>query len=138
MNIQKYIPLVARIFLAVIFVQTGLNKFASFAGTQEQIASAGIPLPLIATVLTILIEVIGGISLILGFKAKIGALLLVIFLIPVTLVFHNPIADGSQMIAFMKNLAIMGGLLMVVAFGPGAVSIDGNPVSQQPSPHVDE
>ncbi|MEL6221986.1 MAG: DoxX family protein [Cyanobacteria bacterium J06627_8] len=126
MFIQKYIPLVARTFIAIIFIQTGFAKISGFAGTQEQIASVGIPLAGLVTIFTILFEIIGGVSLIVGFKARIGATLLLLFLIPATLMFHNPIADPTQMIQFMKNLAIIGGLLMVAAFGSGPVSLGQN------------
>jgi putative oxidoreductase len=124
---QKFIPLIARTFLAVIFVRSGFEKaLFDFAGTQEQMASAGIPIPFVVLIFTIAFQIIGGLSLILGYKAKIGAILLIVFLIPATLVFHNPITDPTQMIDFMKNLSILGGLLMVVAFGSGALSLDGN------------
>ena len=124
MNTQKYIPLVARTFIALIFIQTGIGKIAGFADIQQQIASVGIPLATLVALFTIVFEIAGGISLILGYKARIGGILLLVFLIPATLVFHNPVADPTQMIQFMKNLAIMGGLLMVVAYGAGPVSLD--------------
>ncbi|MEO1131688.1 MAG: DoxX family protein [Cyanobacteria bacterium J06639_1] len=124
MNANRYIPLVARTFLAVIFVQTGFAKVLNFSGTQQQIASVGIPLAGLVTLFTIAFEIAGGTSLILGYKARIGAVLLLLFLIPATLVFHNFILDSTQTIQFMKNLAIMGGLLMVLAYGPGPVSLD--------------
>jgi putative oxidoreductase len=123
-NVQKYIPLIARTFLAVIFIQTGFAKLTDFAGTQQQIAGAGIPLPFLVTIFTIAFEILGGLALILGYKARIGGILLLIFLVPATLTFHNPIADPSQWIQFMKNLAIIGGLLMVVAYGSGPVSLE--------------
>ena len=91
---------------------------------QEQIASVGIPLAALVTLFTIVFEIAGGASLILGYKARIGAILLLLFLTPATLLFHYPIADPSQMIQFMKNLAIMGGLLMVTVYGSGPVSLE--------------
>lgn len=124
MTAQKFVPLVARTFLAVIFLQSGINKITGFAGTQQQIASAGIPMAFLVTVFTILFLLAGGISLILGYKARIGGVLLLLFLTPATLVFHNPIQDPSQMVQFMKNLAIIGGLLMVIAYGAGPISLD--------------
>ncbi|MEO0801977.1 MAG: DoxX family protein [Cyanobacteria bacterium J06642_2] len=124
MQANRYIPLVARICLAVIFVQTGLAKVFNFDGTQQQIASAGLPLAGLVTLFTIIFEIGGGTSLILGYKARVGAILLLIFLIPATIVFHNPILDSTQTIQFMKNLAIIGGLLMVVGNGPGPISLD--------------
>ncbi|OKH25643.1 DoxX family protein [Hydrococcus rivularis NIES-593] len=123
---QKFIPLIARTFLAIIFVHSGFGKaFFDFASTQQQMAEAGIPIPFVVLIFTIAFQIVGGISLILGYKAKIGAILLIIFLVPATLVFHNPIADPTQTIDFMKNLAILGGLLMVVSFGSGPLSLDG-------------
>lgn len=125
MQSQKFIALVGRIFLAVIFLHAGINKaFFGFAETQQQMAEAGIPIPFVVLIFTILFQIAGSISLILGYKTKIGAILLLIFLIPATAVFHNPIADPTQMTQFLKNLSIMGGLLMVLSFGPGAFSLD--------------
>ena len=121
---QKFIPLVARTFLAVIFLRSGVGKLMGFAGTQEQIAGAGLPLAPLVTVFTIAFLLLGGAALILGYKARIGGILLLLFLIPATVVFHNPIVDSTQMVQFMKNLAITGGLLMVVAYGSGPVSLD--------------
>lgn len=124
-KMQKFIPLIARTFLAIIFIRAGFDKaFVDFAGTQQQMADAGIPIPFIVLLFTIAFQILGGISLILGYKAKIGAILLIIFLLPATLVFHNPLVDPTQSIDFMKNLAILGGLLMVVSFGAGILSLD--------------
>ncbi|MEO1095640.1 MAG: DoxX family protein [Cyanobacteria bacterium J06638_28] len=131
MNVQKFIPLIARTFLAIIFIQTGIAKITGFVGTQEQIASVGIPLAPLVTVFTILFEIAGGLALILGYKARIGGILLLLFLVPATLVFHNPIADPSQMIQFLKNLAIIGGLLMVVAYGSGPISLESSTQSAE-------
>ncbi|GAB4384922.1 MAG: DoxX family protein [Elainellaceae cyanobacterium] len=124
MNYQKIIPLIARAFLAIIFIQSGISKIFNFAGTQETIAGVGLPFPAVALVITILVEVAGGLMVLLGAKARLGALLLVLFLILATILFHNPIADSSQVTQFLKNLAIMGGLLMVFAYGPGLISLE--------------
>ncbi|MEM6255395.1 MAG: DoxX family protein [Cyanobacteria bacterium P01_D01_bin.156] len=121
---QKYSALLARTAIAVIFLNSGFGKLSNFSGTQEQIAGAGLPLAALVTVFTIAFQLLGGTSLVLGYKARIGAVLLLAFLIPATLVFHNPIADPSQMTQFLKNLAIIGGLLMVTAYGSGPISLD--------------
>lgn len=121
---QKYIPLIARTFLAVIFLNSGIGKLFDFAGTQQQIASAGLPLAALVTVFTIAFQLLGGVALIFGYKARIGSVLLLLFLVPATLVFHNPLVDPTQMTQFLKNLAIIGGLLMVTAYGSGPVSLD--------------
>lgn len=127
--LQKYLPLVGRTFLAIIFIRSGIGKISDFSGTQETIANAGLPLAFLVTLFTILFQIAGGLSLITGFKARIGAVLLLLFLIPATIVFHNPIADPGQMTQLMKNLAIIGGILMVLAYGSGPVSIDADPNS---------
>lgn len=123
--LQKYLPLLSRTAIAVIFLNSGIGKLSDFAGTQAQIASAGLPLAPIVTVFTIGFQLLGSLSLILGFKSRIGSVLLLAFLVPATLVFHNPILDPTQMTQFLKNLAIIGGLLMIMAYGSGPVSLDG-------------
>lgn len=123
MNRQKFLPLIARTFLAAIFIHTGIANGINFAGIQQMIAGAGIPLPFLVVLGAVVFEILGGISLILGYKAHVGVILLLIFLIPATLVFHNPIAEPDQTIQFLKNLGLIGGLLMVMAYGPGPVSL---------------
>ena len=131
MNPQRYLPLVARIFLAAIFIHTGVANGMNFTGTQQMIAGAGIPLAMLVALGVVVFEILGGISLVLGYKVNVGAILLLVFLIPATLVFHNPIANPSETIAFLKNLGLMGGLLMVLAYGPGPVSLGAAAVSQK-------
>ncbi|MBE9052792.1 DoxX family protein [Nostocales cyanobacterium LEGE 11386] len=122
--LKKYIPLVARSFLAVIFIYTGLNKVFNFAQTSESMAKAGLPIVGVLLVFTIAFQILGGLSIILGYKAEIGAILLIIFMIPATIVFHNPVADPSQFNNFFKNLSIIGGLLLVLTYGSGSLSLD--------------
>ncbi len=85
------------------------------------IASKGLPLPQVLAAGTVAFLLLGSVSLILGYKAKIGALLIILFLVPATLAFH-PIA--TDLSGFLKNLALIGGLMMVIAYGPGLISID--------------
>ncbi len=138
MNLQKYTPLLARTAIAIIFLNSGIRKLSNFGGTQEQIASAGLPLAALVTVFTIAFQLLGGGSLILGYKARIGSGLLLAFLVPATLVFHNPIADPTQMVQFLKNLAIIGGLLMVASYGSGPVSLDNRVATASPSPYPED
>lgn len=121
---MKYIPLAARIFLAAIFLQSGVEKFFGFSDTQQMMAEQGLPVAGLLLVVTIIFQLLGGLSLVLGYKSQIGAILLIIFLIPATLVFHNPVRDPSQITDFMKNLGLLGGLLMVIYFGSGPISLD--------------
>jgi putative oxidoreductase len=128
---QNFIPLIARILLSAIFLRSGIGKIIDFAGTQQSMASAGIPLTGLFLVGAIVFELVGAISVLLGYKTRWGAIALIIFLIPATLIFHTNFADSMQVIQFLKNLAILGGLLMVVAYGPGMASLDARSLSSR-------
>jgi putative oxidoreductase len=121
---QRYLPLLGRVLLGLIFVMSGVNKVMQFGGTQQYMESFGMPATAILLVGAIVFEIGGGLMVIAGFKARLGALALVLFLIPATLIFHTDFADQNQMIHFMKNLSIMGGLLFVIANGAGAYAVD--------------
>ncbi len=136
---QKFIPLFGRILLSTIFLMSGLGKITDFANTQQFMAAYGMPMTAFFIVCAIILEVGGGLSVLLGYKARWGALALVIFLIPATLIFHTKFSDQVQMIMFMKNMAILGGLLLVASFGSGPVSVDARatlPNSQKHDAHV--
>lgn len=121
---EKYIPLVARAFLAAIFLKSGFDKITGFSGTEQMMAGKGIPLTPLLLVGAIVFELLGGLSVLLGYKARWGAILLILFLIPTTLIFHTDFAERMQMSQFLKNLALIGGLLMVYYAGAGPVSLD--------------
>ena len=128
-GVKTYGPLVGRILIALIFIISGYGKIGGFDGTVAQIASKGIPLPELAAAAAIVVELIGGILLVVGWQTRWAAAALLLFMIPTTLLFHNFWAfDAAQQMAqrihFMKNLAIMGGILYVLAFGAGPVSVD--------------
>jgi putative oxidoreductase len=133
-NMQNSTALAGRILLALIFVLSGFSKLTGFDGTAAYMASAGLPFTKVLLVLTIAVELGGGLLIMLGWKARWVALVVFLFLIPVTLVFHGPGADPAlaqqNMIHFLKNLAIMGGMLHLFAFGAGAWSIDGRRSAQ--------
>ncbi|EKV02752.1 putative membrane protein [Leptolyngbya sp. PCC 7375] len=120
---MKYLPLAARVCLALIFLKAGINHlmgFSDFAGMLGQ----RLPLGSLVAAATITFQLLGSLSLLLGYKTKIGALLLVLFLIPASLMFHNFVADPTQINSFLKNLGLIGGLLMVIDAGAGAASLD--------------
>lgn len=121
---KNYIPLLARITLSSVFIWSGFGKIMAFAATQQQITTMGIPLPGLFTVSAIVFELLGGLSVLLGYQARWGATALIVFLIPTTLIFHSNFADPTQVGQFFKNLGILGGLLMVTHFGSGPVSLD--------------
>jgi putative oxidoreductase len=123
------LSLIGRILLAAIFVVSGFGKISGFEGLVGQIASKGFPAAQVFAAATIVIEVGAGLMLIAGWKARWAALLLAVFTAIVSIFFHNfwavPEAQKMmQQLQFMKNLAMIGGLLMVTAFGPGRLSID--------------
>jgi putative oxidoreductase len=128
-NTNNIAALVGRILLAAIFVISGFNKIGGFEGTAGYIASKGLPMPQVLAALTIALELGGGILLIIGYKARWVALAFFLWLIPTTFIFHkfwgiDAAQVQNQMINFLKNVSIMGGMLMLFAFGPGAYSLD--------------
>jgi len=115
-----------RILLGLLFVISGFGKITGFAGTAGYMASQGMPMAEALLVGAIAVELVGGLMLVAGFQARWAALAIAAFLVPTSLIFHNPIGPegAAQMTQFLKNLSIMGGMLVVAAFGPGAWSID--------------
>lgn len=120
---NKYLFLAGRILLGLIFFLSGVGKIFNFAGTQDYMAAMGMPMTGLFLVAAIIIEIGGALMLFTGFKMEIGAWALMLFLIPATLIFHSNLADQTQMIMFLKNVAIMGGLLNIVSFGAGPVQL---------------
>jgi len=126
---KQYAPLVGRALLSSIFILSGWGKITGFSGTAAYMASKGMPMPDVLLVPTIIIELGGGLMLLLGWKARWAALAIFLFVIPTTLIFHafwavDAAQVQNQMINFMKNIAIMGGMLYVVAYGSGPCSLD--------------
>jgi putative oxidoreductase len=125
LNDKAYVSLVGRVLIGLIFVMSGINKIADPQGTQQYMAAMGITTA--TTVLyagAVFLEVAGGLSLLLGVWAKWGATALIVFMIPTTLIFHTNFGDQNQTIHFLKNLAMMGGLLYVAVYGSGRLSVD--------------
>lgn len=128
-TVQNTAALIGRILLALIFIISGVGKITGYAGTAGYMASAGLPLVAVLLPLSILVELGGGLLIALGWKARWAAAVIFLFIIPVTLVFHNPAgldpaAAQGQMINLLKNVSIMGGMLGLFAFGPGGFSLD--------------
>lgn len=128
-SLQSPLSLVARILLAVLFLPAGLSKIAGFSGTVGYIGSAGLPLPELAAAMAIMVEIGGALALILGFGTRFAALALALFTLVATVVFHNFWAVPAeqvmvQQLMFFKNVGVVGGLLALVAFGAGKLSLD--------------
>lgn len=122
---NPYVSALGRLLIAALFLISGLGKIVAPALTQGYIASAGLPFPLLAYLVALVIEVVGGILLILGYKSQIVASVMAVFTVAAALAFHSHFADQNAMAHFLKNISITGGLLQIAAFGAGAFSIDG-------------
>ncbi len=120
---------IGRILFSLIFIASIFNHFSS--PTIAAAAAHGVPLATIAVPAAGIIAFLGGVSVLLGYRARFGAFLLLLFLVPVTLVMHNfwsvhdPMMAMMQKANFMKNVALMGGALMIMYYGSGPASLDG-------------
>jgi putative oxidoreductase len=125
---KNLVVVLGRVFFAAIFVLSGFGHFSS--QTIGYGASQGVPLASIAVPFSGLIAMAGGLSVLLGYRAKLGAWLIVVFLVPVTLMMHkfwavhDPVMAQMQMVMFMKNISILGGALLISQFGAGPFSLD--------------
>ena len=121
-KLQELSAPIGRLLLSMIFIFSGFTKITGYAATQGYMESMGVPSMLLP--LVIAVELLGGIAILLGFKARLVAILMAGFSIASALLFHQFWIDESQMNPFMKNIAMAGGFLMIFAHGPGAYSID--------------
>ncbi len=122
--------LLGRVALAALFVWSGAGKIPHFANIASSIASKGLPLPQVLAAISVFVELGLGLAIIIGWRTRAAALLIALWLIPTTVLFHNfwaaPAAQAMmQQIQFMKNLSIFGGMLLLMALGPGRMSVDG-------------
>jgi putative oxidoreductase len=129
-TLQTPLSFIGRLLLAALFLPAGISKIGGFAGTAGYIASKGLPLPEVGAAIAVVVEIVGGLALILGFGTRLAALALALFTLVATFIFHNywgfP-ADQAfvQQLMFYKNIAVVGGLLVLAAHGAGAWSLDG-------------
>lgn len=122
--LQKFGPLLGRTLLAVIFIIAGWNKIGGFENTAAYMAGKGLPLSEVLLVLTIIIELGGGLLILIGWQARWAALALFLFVGVVSVIFHPFWADPEEFNSFFKNIAIMGGMLYIVTYGSGPYSLD--------------
>jgi putative oxidoreductase len=128
--VQNTFALIGRLLFALIFVPAGWSKIAGFSGVAGYIASKGVPLPEVCAAIAIAAELGLGLLILVGWQTRWAALGLAVFVAVITPIFHNfwAVPEAQMMMqqqAFFKNLAIVGGLLVLSAFGPGAFSIEG-------------
>jgi len=123
-TIQTLAAPTGRILLSLLFLMAGLGKLGDMAGTQGYMSAMGVPAPALMLPLVIALEVGGALALIVGWQTRLVAFLLAGFSLVSALIFHRDFGDQIQMIMFLKNVSIAGGLLVVVAHGAGALSVD--------------
>lgn len=121
---QSALVLIGRILIAVIFIVSGFGKITNIGGTAGYFGSMGLPLPVVTAWIVALLELVGGLAIVVGFQTRIAALLLALFSVASGLIAHFDFADQMQSIMFMKNISMAGGLLILAAFGPGAFSLE--------------
>jgi putative oxidoreductase len=123
------LALVGRILLILLFLDSGYGKIGGFEGTVGYIGSKGLPMPQVLAGAALVVELVAGAMVVIGWKTRWAAAALVVFTLIATFVFHNywsmPAAQQMmQKLMFLKNLAVIGGLLLLIAFGPGRWSVD--------------
>ena len=128
-KLQDPLALAGRLLMAVLFLPAGIGKLTGFAGTVGYISSVGLPMPQLAAVVALLVEIVGGVALVVGFGTRFAAAVLAVFTLVASVLFHAfwAVPADQQMIAqllFYKNVAVIGGLLTIAAWGAGAWSVD--------------
>jgi putative oxidoreductase len=128
-TLQNPFSLVGRILMALLFLPAGISKISGLAGTAGYIASKGLPLPEVGAAIAIVIEIGASLALIVGWQTRWAAMLLAVFTLAAGVFFHNFWAVPAdqvmiQQIMFFKNIAIIGGLLTLAAWGAGTFSLD--------------
>ena len=121
---NKYVPLLGRILIGVPFLMSGLSKLGAYAATVGYISTVGLPAATLAYIVAVAIEVGGGVMLVSGYRVRLASLVMAVFSLATAFFFHNNFADQNQIIHFLKNVMMAGGLLQITYFGAGAWSLD--------------
>jgi putative oxidoreductase len=121
---MNYLPFVGPVLIGLPFAMSGFGKLAAYGATTAKIADVGLPFPPLAFAVAVLVELGGGLFLVFGYRVRPVALALAAFSLATAISFHGNFADQNQMIHFLKNVMIAGGLLQIAAFGAGALSIE--------------
>jgi putative oxidoreductase len=124
MYATRYLPFSGRLLIGLPFAMSGLGKLGTYGLTTQMIGAVGLPFPPLAYAVAVAVELGGGLLLIAGFQTRLVAIALALFSFATAVSFHANFADQNQMIHFLKNVMIAGGLLQIAAFGAGAFSID--------------
>jgi putative oxidoreductase len=120
----RYLPFLGRLMVGLPFAMSGMSKLGAYGATTGMISAVGLPFPPLAFAVAVAAELGGGLLLIAGYRVRFVAVALAVFSLATAVSFHNDFADQNQMIHFLKNVMIAGGLLQIAAFGAGALSLD--------------
>jgi putative oxidoreductase len=123
-KVPAYLPLLGRILIGAPFLMSGLGKIGSYDRVVGMITAAGLPLAPLGWIIAIVVEIGGGLLLIAGFRVRPAAFVMAAFTLAAAVFFHRNFADQNQMIHFLKNIMLIGGLLNIVYFGAGPLSLD--------------
>lgn len=124
-NFKTYLVPLGRVLMSSLFIWAGIGKLMNRGGTAQYFAHANIPVPEVTVWIVMIIELIGGLAILVGFKTRWVAAVLAIFCLITAFGVHLPAGDTPNMVNFYKNLVMAGGFLYVVAYGGGTLSIDG-------------
>ena len=124
MSATRYLPFAGRPMIGLPFAMSGFGKLAAYSATTGMIGAVGLPFPPLAFAVAVAVELGGGLLLIAGYQARTVAIALAVFSLATAVSFHSNFADQNQMIHFLKNVMLAGGLLQIAAFGAGALSVD--------------
>jgi putative oxidoreductase len=120
----RYLPFIGRLMIGLPFAMSGLSKLDAYGATTGMIGAVGLPFPPLAFAIAVAIELGGGLLLIAGYRVRYVAATLALFSLATAMSFHSNFADQNEMIHFLKNVMMAGGLLQIVTFGAGALSVD--------------
>jgi putative oxidoreductase len=121
---NRYLPLLGRVLIGAPFILSGLSKLMAHDATVGYISSVGLPLPQLGWLIAVAVELAGGTLLVIGYRAHLVAFVVALFALATAIFFHRNFADQNQMIHFLKNIMLVGGLLQIVYFGAGPLSLD--------------
>src|SRR5580698_2464442 len=120
----RYLPFIGRLMIGLPFVMSGISKLGAYGATTGMISAVGLPFPPLAFAVAVAVELGGGVLLLAGYRVRFVATAMAVFALATAVSFHSNFADQNQMIHFLKNVMMAGGLLQIVAFGAGALSVD--------------
>jgi putative oxidoreductase len=124
MNPVRYLPFVGRLMIGLPFAMSGLSKLGAYGATIGMISAVGLPFPPLAFAVAVATELGGGLLLIAGYRVRYVAAVLALFSLATAMSFHTNFADQNEMVHFLKNVMVAGGLVQIAAFGAGALSVD--------------